>query len=354
MKILHITPNLKWAKIFIQPLAIKQVEEGHDVVISSPEENEVIDSDKISYIKCNHKLKNFSKHISLLFKIIKYVRKNKIEKIYCHTFLDSFLYIIFLRICTRAKVNYINHGVPYVGYNGILGIIFKIMEASNIICSHNIFSITPGMTKLLEDVNFSKKNILTFNPGTIAGINELYPSYKHLMNIRTTRSNNQIKILFVGRIEKRKGIYELIDAIKRSCIDIQLTIVGSGDLPKDLLKLRWIRKLGYLDNPKEVYIENDFLCVPSYHEGFGQVYLEAAKFGTIPISSNIPGPTDFIKDGYNGFTVEPMSIDSIVELLEKIKNNEYDLDFIQKNAFESVKCYEQDKVLKSNMELLND
>lgn len=363
MNVLHLSPELKWSKIFILPIARLQSSKGHNVFISTPHDmpQPILKFDNsVEFLNLISKLKKPKAHIIGLYNLIIEIKNRKINKVYLHTSIDSFLPIIFIRIFTKAQVIYVNHGVPYEGYRGLNRLLFKAIEFSNIAFSHRVISISKSMTLLLENVNLFHKEIDTLEPGTIAGIDIKFDNYNSLMKARqevTSNLNNKtLKIIYVARIEKRKGIYELIEAVNSlKNEDLHLSILGSGiHNLKDLeLDSNIISTKGYIDNISNVYLEADILIVPSYHEGFGQVYLEAATLGVIPVCSNIIGPTDFIKNGYNGFTVTPKSSESIITLIDDILKDKYDLAQIRLNAFNSAQKFDSRLVLQKNIKIFN-
>lgn len=354
MNILHLAPDLNWAQIFILPLAEKQSIKGNKVYISTPMSNSSsIKSTSVKFVGLAGKLKDPKAHFVGLFRIINIIKNQSISRVYLHTCVDSFFPIIFIRFFTKAQIVYVNHGVPYDGYKGVARLAFQLIECSNITLSHRTISITRSMTGLLQKVNIFNKPIDTLYPGTIAGIDFKIPNYKLLLDKRRFNAKtNQLRIIYVARVEKRKGIYELIEAISKfENTNIHLTIYGSGAHVLDDMSLdaNFISIKGYINDLTESYLEADILIVPSYHEGFGQVYLEAASLGVIPVCADILGPTDFIKHGNNGFTVEPKSVKSISRLLKDINDGVYDLEKIRFNAFHSAKKFESSEVLHKNM-----
>lgn len=353
MNILHISPDLKWSRIFIFPIAEKQSMLGNKVWISAPNDPNVkIDGNlNFNVVEWSKKYVNFFYYFLSLFLIIFKIHRIKIDKVYAHTTVDSFGYILFIRLFTRAKITYINHGVPFSGYSGFFKFILKFFEIININFSHKVVTITDSMATLLESVNKFNKKIHIMNPGTLVGVNLYYKTYEELLEVRNNQpKTNTLRIIYVGRVEERKGIVELIQAINNSTINCELVVLGGDanqlNMSFDNSKIFF---LGFKSDLSKYYLNSDILCVPSHHEGFGQVYLEAASFGVIPVCSNIPGPTDFILHGLNGFVVEPKSYNSIELLLNAIERKEFDLELIRKNSFDSVLKFEKTKVIDRNM-----
>jgi len=126
-------------------------------------------------------------------------------------------------------------------------------------------------------------------------------------------------ILFVGRLEKRKGLVHLLDAfvgVKRDIPEARLIVVGAYD---DLEKIPFVLQTGYLglndvhfvgrvtdDELAQYYGTADVFCAPSTGmESFGIVLLEAMASGVPTVASDIDGYRDVMDDGVQGVLVEP-------------------------------------------------
>jgi glycosyltransferase involved in cell wall biosynthesis len=139
-------------------------------------------------------------------------------------------------------------------------------------------------------------------------------------------------ILFVGNLIERKGLHVLLDAL--SVLEAEagappwlLVVVGrrDGDGPYarriDAAVGRFppgrIVFEGPVDDGRlaELYRSSRILAVPSYHEGFGIVYLEAMGFGVVPIASSSGGAGDLVEHGENGFLVDPGDSGALAALL---------------------------------------
>jgi glycosyltransferase involved in cell wall biosynthesis len=134
-------------------------------------------------------------------------------------------------------------------------------------------------------------------------------------------------ILYVGRIEPRKGIGVLISAMKN--IDGNLVIVGNGStLP--LLKEK-ARHLGILDKIRfmghveysrlpGLYGASDVFVLPSLSEAFGIVLLEAMASG-VPVVGTSAGGIPEIIDGC-GIVVKPGNAGELADAVNLLLNNQ--------------------------------
>jgi glycosyltransferase involved in cell wall biosynthesis len=137
--------------------------------------------------------------------------------------------------------------------------------------------------------------------------------------IRPNESQN-LRTIFVGALTQAKGLSYLLDAIESLTPHAELTIVGqrvSRQIPAQtsLDRHRWIPSLSHHALLAEIS-RHDVLILPSLHEGFGLVILEAMSQGVPVITTpNTAGP-DVIEDQVDGFIVPVRSADAIRDRLD--------------------------------------
>jgi glycosyltransferase involved in cell wall biosynthesis len=124
------------------------------------------------------------------------------------------------------------------------------------------------------------------------------------------------KILFVGQLEKHKGLLFLIDYIKTQD-NLKLSIIGDGSLKGDIKACKNINYLGKLKK-KEILEEmkkHDCLIVPSLcYENIPQVIIEASSVGLPTIASNIGGLVE-LKTVFNLKLFTPNSSQSLEKII---------------------------------------
>lgn len=102
------------------------------------------------------------------------------------------------------------------------------------------------------------------------------------------RVHGSIRLLFVGRLEKSKGIDKIVNVFKQNLLNIEFTVVGSGEL--ESLFSTPVKNVNYVKNPDneklaEIYRNSDAFIFPSMLENFGNVVLEALSSGLYVIGS---------------------------------------------------------------------
>jgi len=133
-------------------------------------------------------------------------------------------------------------------------------------------------------------------------------------------------VLFMGQIQKQKGIYDLLEAAaKVSAVnpDFRLLVGGEGELTKaqacvaELGVGDKVQLLGWINGvDKERYLAEAMVYVlPSYFEGLPMSILEAMAVGLPVLSTPIGGIPEEVTDGVEGFLVEPGDIDALTARL---------------------------------------
>lgn len=119
---------------------------------------------------------------------------------------------------------------------------------------------------------------------------------------------------FVGRIEPRKGVLDLIaaaPAIRAASPGAEIVIVGDDPwdaFPDYLAQVRAARDVVHVpwhDNAPGLMRHFDVLVVPSHQEPFGTVISEAMAVGTPVVATRVGGLAEVVDDGVTGLLVEP-------------------------------------------------
>ncbi|HPF70099.1 MAG TPA: N-acetyl-alpha-D-glucosaminyl L-malate synthase BshA [Candidatus Krumholzibacteria bacterium] len=76
--------------------------------------------------------------------------------------------------------------------------------------------------------------------------------------------------------------------------------------------------LGHVDDLAEVLPAADVLLLPSLHESFGLVALEAMACGVVPVVTNRGGAADFVQDGVNGFLRDPEDVEALASAVLQV------------------------------------
>jgi len=163
-------------------------------------------------------------------------------------------------------------------------------------------------------------------------------------------------LLFVGNVIPRKGLHTVLQAL------INLEAAGrgvagrnpveklfvAGNLTADPAYVKRCRALADRLPPGmvqflgavpdavllQLFEQSQILAVPSRHEGFGIVYLEAMGQGLVPIASADGGASILVDEGMNGFLVAPEHPEQISRILLELGADRPRLEHLRRAALE--------------------
>lgn len=140
----------------------------------------------------------------------------------------------------------------------------------------------------------------------------------------TTVTHDSLRYGFIGRLDPSKGIETLITTFLSADIpSAELWIAGTGkpSYEQHLRKLAdnpQIKFLGW-QQPADFYPQVDVVVVPSlWNEALGMVAAEALAFGKPVIGSRRGGIPEIIRDGHNGWLIEPTNHQAFTDLLKSL------------------------------------
>ena len=145
---------------------------------------------------------------------------------------------------------------------------------------------------------------------------------------------DRFHLLTVARLSAEKGHQHLLKAVdqlvhERAHDDLLWHIVGTGPLEDDLRAEVSRRKLtnhvlfaGFQKNPYPYYRAADLFCLPSLHEAFGCVLVEALACGLPVLATDCPsGPREILNDGQYGQLVPPADSTALATAIEEFRAN---------------------------------
>lgn len=150
---------------------------------------------------------------------------------------------------------------------------------------------------------------------------------------RTPSDNCTPVLLFVGALGRRKGTFDLIEAMKQVHArhpTARLRLAGPPEFPHELPTLRSAIVEAGLEKVVEIVGEcgpadlmREFgqaqaYVLPSYEEGLPMSLLEAMAAGLPAVTTPVGAISEVVKDGVNGLVVEPGEVDALAERLSAL------------------------------------
>jgi glycosyltransferase involved in cell wall biosynthesis len=142
-------------------------------------------------------------------------------------------------------------------------------------------------------------------------------------------ANEELVVLFVGRLDDGKGVPDLINAVEG--VNVQLRVVGDGNRREEFEELARQRLdsdsytfIGEVPHEKvhKEYQAADLFCLPSYHESFGIVVLEALSCGLPVVTTNLDAIVEYVDDGENALLFEPGDVSALEDTLRRLADSE--------------------------------
>lgn len=173
-------------------------------------------------------------------------------------------------------------------------------------------------------------------------------------------------ILYIGRLENRKGARYLLNAFQlfsQNNPDVQLVLAGDGpdrerlEMLADDLKLHNVSFLGFVteDLKKELLSMADIFCSPAlFGESFGIVLLEAMAMGAVTIAGNNSGYVGVMQEVGGISIINPQDTEEFARRLDLMIHEQPLRKLWQKWANDYVKQFDYPRVVEQYEELYKD
>lgn len=186
-----------------------------------------------------------------------------------------------------------------------------------------------------------------------------------LDDINKTQS---LKILFLARMLKEKGIFETIESFNNLSdnYNIELFIAGDGEDLSEVEKISInnpkIHVLGRVEGQEKIdlFSKSHIYAFPTFYgEGLPTSILEAMAFGMPVITTNMGGLKEFFKNEEMGYLIKPKNIKELTISLEKLITDKDKISQFAKFNFafakkELLNTVVSDRIYKQIEEVIND
>ena len=275
--------------------------------------------------------------IKALFLLKKYFKKNKFDAIHSVTPKAGLISMLAGRF-GRIKIRiHIFTGQVWHTKTGIMKKILKLMDKCIVWNSTNILVDGYSQREYLIKNNIVKEtNSKVLGRGSISGVDtdKFIPNAQISKDIREELkiSPSTIVFMFLGRLNKDKGIFDLVEAfihLKQQYEDICLLLVGydEEDVEKKV-KIKYNNQAdsivfyGLTKSPEKMLQVCDVFCLPSYREGFGTSVIEASLLEKAIICSDTYGLRETIIENETGLRHKVTDVESLIFQMKKLIDNE--------------------------------
>ena len=301
---------------------------------------------------------NLLKDLECFFKLTFFIFKFKPDLIITLTPKGGLLGILTSFILNiKIRIHYYT-GQVWVTRKGFVKKLLKQVDKIIFKMSTDCLTDSNLQKIFLENERVVKKDFLkVLANGSICGVDtsRFRPNLgnREIIRKQSGISADTILLLFLGRLNKNKGILDLADVvndiIEKDKKNISLLIVGPDEENiKSKIKIlckNSINKIHFIEftNVPEKYMSAaDIFCLPSYREGFGMAALEAGACALPVITSRIYGLIDAVKEDHTGLFHEVKNQEQIKKCIIRLVENKELRELLGKQGRERVlKDFEQ-------------
>lgn len=350
MKILFLNSAREWGgnEKWTIEAACGLAQRGHEVFLGCRSRvfEEKAWCEKLRFVKIP-----FSNNLDLytLLKIRSFIRKNGIE----------------ILVPTKQREYFLGGlaaaGIPSVKVAARLGIERPVRNFRNKTAFCSLFdSVIVNSQKIIETLGQTpsfdtSKCALVYNGVKIPELSvRIREEYRSLLGIT---GENRL-IIGIGRLSPQKGFDLALKAfadLHKKFPAARLALIGAGSSEQEYRALAGVMGIkdhviftGHRDDVSGFIQAADLFWLTSRNEGMANVMLEAMAHKKAVVAFNVSGVDELVKDGENGFVVEPEDLTSLVDRSETLLLNDHLRELTESNALETVKNnFSREKMLCS-------
>jgi len=264
-------------------------------------------SRKIRSHKINIKnIKTYGNALSYLLAILRSLKEINSKYLIISISPFTFIACILIKIFKKKPIIYLRSD-GYGEYKAIFGYLGPIIY-------HAMFSILSKISSLISCREYILKN----NAGDIVAPSQITTQW---LKDQKESQTHDIKLLYVGRIKKEKGIYSLLKIVKNSKQSFLLSIVGAEKNSSNLISQDNVYVHQVENNEKNLikhYDDNNIFVLPSYTEGHPMALLEAlARLRPVIIFKEI----EHVVGDKKGIFIAERNSNSFFKTINHIKKN---------------------------------
>jgi D-inositol-3-phosphate glycosyltransferase len=317
----------------------------------------------------NH-LMVFLKYIKILFHSFYICLSHRPQFIIAHTLFPAGLFSLFLSKIFNIKLVVFAHGGDIMGLSKTAAILWEKEKMNtlwkirkyliNLVVqkSNGIIYVSNYLYEISKKYFNAKKNKSLVSP---IGYNQ------NLFFNKTKFENKDKTILYVGRIDSKKGIFKFFSILSTLSNYLNennylVKVIGRVDDPLFFDTFNKYKKeynVEYIGEKNRTELGDYFnsailTIVPSFYEAFGLVAVESLACGTPVACFPVGGFSDYMEDNYNGiFLNQSDDVKSGEKILNYLQNEELMKECSQ-NSPASVEKYNIIYTHEKNLEFINN
>jgi len=276
------------------------------------------------------------------FRLARLMRKKKFDCVHINPSLnlnallrDGWL-LFTLRMLRFRKVVVFIHGwddrtAARISSNRLLRWLFRKTFGEAVI----ILVLASHFKSIIEGIGI--------DPDKIVVVSAIF-SGKLFEGVQASPLSDGSRLVFMSRLVKGKGVYELLESFKRihpRFQDAKLIIIGDGEEKTSME--RWVEDnhlgdhvefVGFLSEQEkaQTLVDGDLFVFPTtYGEGCPAVLIEAMAAGMAVVTTRVGGIPDIIQQDENGILLDDVEPDTIAAAIEKLLSDKELLERVKRS-----------------------
>jgi len=225
----------------------------------------------------------------------------------------------------RKNCTYANNFFYCSLCSGMINKVFGKIRPVNVIQKQKMFRLVKNSNHFMVLSEHMKRNLL-INGFKADSISKIYPVKENSTEENESSGN---RILFAGQIIRGKGLDLLLEALSKVKKPFHLDVIGKGDDEENIRKTVSELKLngritfhGWVNDPAAFFKNAALVVFPSrWQEPFGLVGIEAFSFKKPVVAFDVGGVGEWLKNGENGYLIEPFDTYSMAAKIEFLLSN---------------------------------
>lgn len=210
--------------------------------------------------------------------------------------------------------------------------------------SRLITYLSKRMTAYVDVLVCTSQKAKAFYRIVRSGKIEVIPPGIFQPSVKTKKLSQNVKILGIGGLVKRKGFENLIKALSQLPPHYCVVMVGDGpekeslqDLARDLKcadRIEWVGQVGHSEIGK-YYLNAHVFCLPSYNDSYPTVLMEALSYGLPLIATDVGSCKEIVGDC--GIVISSGNVEAIVDAVKKLTHSSTSYHTLSQRCLERAK-----------------
>ncbi len=329
-KVLFLAHGFTGLYYYRRELMERLIKEGNEVylAISESEDNKLFEEMgcRIIPTEVDRRGTNPVADLKLILSYMKTLRKLKPDAVLTYTIKANIYGSLACGLTGNKCISNVTGLGTSIANGGLLSKITMTLYKAGLRKNHHTFFQNQPNYDLFKNAGIVNENNSSIIPGS--GVNLVYHCAEEYPD-----KNSPIRIVFVSRVMRDKGSFELFDAakiIKEKYPDVIFDVIGplEEDVDPDYineLDRKGIIKYHGSQNDIHPYVKQGWANIlPSYHEGIANVLLEGSACARPVLATRVTGCKETYIDGETGIGFNVKDVDDLVRALEEFIEMPYE------------------------------